>query len=89
MWLRHEEVVRDTFQVGEGWWASIGSVHGSAAQWGEAHDGCRDRWSPAVPELSVTVYASMRSLWRGRWGSPWLEAAVHVEALVAARLEGI
>jgi hypothetical protein len=40
------------------------AVHGGVARWGEASDGGGYRWSPVVPEWSVTGYASEQSSWR-------------------------
>jgi hypothetical protein len=68
---------------------SLGVVHGGVARLGEVGDGGGDLRSPVVPEWSVTGYALERSSWRWQRGNPWLEAAVHVEALTVARAEGI
>jgi hypothetical protein len=65
------------------------AVYGGAARWGEADDGGGDRWSPGVPDWSVMGYASEQSTWGWQRGRPSAEAAVHMEALAAAPVEGI
>jgi hypothetical protein len=75
-------------------WEEIGggsprAVPSGVAQRGEASDGGGDRWSSGVPEWSVMGYTLNRSSWGRQWGRPWPEAAVHMEALAVAQVEGI
>jgi hypothetical protein len=54
-------------------------------QWcGSARRSRRRGLGPGVSEWSVAGYASEQSSWGWQRGHPWLEAAVHMEALTVA-----